>query len=361
MTNAPSGISLKNLLEQAPLPAAQVSRHALQMAMALRSAHESGRIVGILDPSRIYLNAGGAVIDAAGEAPSAYAAPELLAGARPDVRSDVFGFGAIVHQMLTGVPPFAGTSAPETAPSGLSGSIPGEPLPSAAAERQALERVILQCLENNPNRRWQSARAICMELRLLNGAARRQQTVPDPRRSLEALVREQVLRIETEVGTRMVSWERGVLALQQMTAEIAARIGSCEQGLAGLQGAVQQQQEEVHALAGSVEQKFGLQTQAAQALQGAVERTECRLNSAVDSIGACERTMVEIRGAGAESAEALQASIQALQERLGSQSESIEVLRAAVGQTDDLLERMVDTIDSLQSFVFERTAELASA
>ena len=61
------GASLDSILEQSSLPAADALRYALNLALALRSGHESGTVYRVLDPSRIYLSAHEAVIETASE------------------------------------------------------------------------------------------------------------------------------------------------------------------------------------------------------------------------------------------------------------------------------------------------------
>jgi serine/threonine protein kinase len=83
-----------------------------------------------------------------------YMSPEQLQGKPADARSDIFSFGAVLYEMLSGKRAFEGTSAASVI--------------AAVLERQAaplelsppLERVVLTCLEKEPERRWQSAREI---------------------------------------------------------------------------------------------------------------------------------------------------------------------------------------------------------
>ena len=93
-----------------------------------------------------------------------YMAPEQLEGKEADARSDIFAFGAVLHEMLTGVPAFGGTSQ-----ASLIASILKEP-PSAMARVAAvapasLERLVRVCLAKDPEERWQSARDLVGALR----------------------------------------------------------------------------------------------------------------------------------------------------------------------------------------------------
>jgi serine/threonine protein kinase len=93
-----------------------------------------------------------------------YMAPEQLEGKEADVRSDVFAFGAVVYEMLTGERAFPG----KTLVSLMASILEHEPkLPSSgpAAVPPALARVVQKCLAKDPNRRWQSAGDLADELR----------------------------------------------------------------------------------------------------------------------------------------------------------------------------------------------------
>ena len=85
----------------------------------------------------------------------AYMAPEQIDG-RADARSDIFALGAVMVEVFTGRPAFAGDT-----PSAILGAIvQGEPPSVAEARPQAppgLDRVVRRCLAKRPEDRWQSA------------------------------------------------------------------------------------------------------------------------------------------------------------------------------------------------------------
>ena len=94
-----------------------------------------------------------------------YMAPEQVRGETDtlDARTDVYGLGATLYDVLAGVPPFAGTSNLQTLYRTLNDEAP--PLRKRnAALPAALEAVVMKCLEKKPERRYASARELSEEL-----------------------------------------------------------------------------------------------------------------------------------------------------------------------------------------------------
>jgi eukaryotic-like serine/threonine-protein kinase len=100
-----------------------------------------------------------------------YMAPEQLEGKEADTRSDVFAFGAVVYEMLTGARVFQG----KTLVSVMASILEHEP-PSLSSVNSSvpasLTRVIQKCLAKDPNRRWQSAADLADELRWIGDELR---------------------------------------------------------------------------------------------------------------------------------------------------------------------------------------------
>ena len=98
-------------------------------------------------------------------------APEQLEGRDADARTDIFAFGAVLYEMLTGKKAFEGKSQ-----ASLIGAIMHEPPPIAVTQPPTppvLDRIVKKCLAKDPDDRWQSAKDLCDELQWVAEAGSR--------------------------------------------------------------------------------------------------------------------------------------------------------------------------------------------
>jgi predicted Ser/Thr protein kinase/pimeloyl-ACP methyl ester carboxylesterase len=209
------GTSLKEKLSKGSLPEKEVARLGAQLTDALAEAHEQGVIHRDIKPGNIVLTNKGqakvldfglaklveseakpaeaATVDSltqpVGVAGTlAYMAPEQLAGETIDARTDIYSSGVVLYEMATGRRPFEEKTA-----TALAGAILHQPpQPPSTRNRRispGLQNIILKCLEKEPERRYQSAKELRIDLERL-GAGIAVPAAPRPRSwSIAAILR----------------------------------------------------------------------------------------------------------------------------------------------------------------------------
>jgi len=193
------GATLRERTGGAALPQRKAIDYALQTAQGLAAAHEKGIVHRDLKPDNIFITKDGRVkildfgiakltqpegIQSQTEIPTrrvdtdpgtvmgtvGYMSPEQVRGKGVDHRSDIFSFGAILYEMLSGHRAFHGESAADT----MSAILKEDP-PDLSDTNQnispALERLVNHCLEKNPEARFHSARDLAFALEALSGSA----------------------------------------------------------------------------------------------------------------------------------------------------------------------------------------------
>jgi hypothetical protein len=213
--------TLAQRLDQGRLPPAEALRCAIQLAGSLRELHDRGKTHGAVTPSNVALSAGSVeLLQGSSGSITPYTAPEVVQGCAADMRSDIFGFGAIVFEMFTGRRAFGGESR-----GALMASLTKSPTPSTGTA--ALDRVVGSCLNKDPDARASHMRRIVMELKLLGVPARRElANRPDGEgQGLEAVnarigqielaveeIRRHMAHFEHSVAADLLDIERGIKA-----------------------------------------------------------------------------------------------------------------------------------------------------
>jgi eukaryotic-like serine/threonine-protein kinase len=194
VTELLEGETLRSRLAGGALAPRRALDYAIQIANGLAAAHEKGIVHRDLKPENLFVTRDGRVkildfglaklmqIDAvgpqtnlpttpvsAGTEPGVvmgtlgYMSPEQVRGKSADARSDIFAFGAILYEMLSGKRAFHRDTAADT----MSAILREEPEDLSSTNRQvpaALDRIIHHCLEKDPEARFHSAHDLAFQL-----------------------------------------------------------------------------------------------------------------------------------------------------------------------------------------------------
>jgi eukaryotic-like serine/threonine-protein kinase len=193
------GETLRERIGGTALPTRKAIDYAVQIARGLAAAHDKGIVHRDLKPENLFLTSDGRVkildfglakllapdvhqesetiekpavgTDAGSVLGTVgYMSPEQVRARPVDHRSDIFSFGAVLYEMLSGNRAFRGNSAVET----MNAILKEDPPALSETARQlppALERIVAHCLEKSPEERFQSASDIAFDLEQLSGAS----------------------------------------------------------------------------------------------------------------------------------------------------------------------------------------------
>jgi hypothetical protein len=326
-------MTLTDLLADGALPLSDALRVATHLAEEMRQLHDSGRVCGVLQPSNVVVTDAGVEIVATpweSGVITPYSAPEILQGQAPDQRSDIFAFGAILHEAVVGRRAFAGDTADSLAVS-LAISAP------APTGNAGLDHLIGNCTAKDRAVRCQRMQKAILELKLLAIAPRpeivtRQQTVT-------AVVRAEAEKLETRVAALLQSQEKALIDVQQSSGdsinELRDRVSQLEAELKP----VQSRSAMLEALCNSVMKQLEQVQQNVQAIDVRVEGLK-------------------------EQNEVLSQGVTVMQEYMGSRMHEFEQIltshRTALAsivasqeQTDDVVEGMVGAMELVHTIVFD--------
>ena len=186
------GETLSDRLRKGPLPLDEALRTACAVGDALDKAHRKGITHRDVKPGNVMLTQSGPKLldfglakfqSRPGREPDLsavteqkpltekgailgtfqYMAPEQLEGGDTDARTDIFAFGVLLYEMVTGHKAFSGNSQASL----ISAIMSSEPRPISElrpATPKSIDRIVRRCLAKDPEDRWQSARDVVLEL-----------------------------------------------------------------------------------------------------------------------------------------------------------------------------------------------------
>jgi eukaryotic-like serine/threonine-protein kinase len=189
------GETLRTTLDSGSPSQRKAIEYGVQIAQGLAAAHEKGIVHRDLKPENIFITKDGRIkildfglakLAQKGAVPdsvtltsshtaagvvmgtASYMAPEQVRGEAADPRTDIFAFGAVLYEMLSGTRAFRRETTAETMTAVLKEdppelSDPGHPV------SPALDRIVRRCLEKSPDQRFQSAKDLSFALSALSG------------------------------------------------------------------------------------------------------------------------------------------------------------------------------------------------
>ena len=205
VTELLDGETLRGALAAGPLPLRKALAYAQQIARGLAAAHRRGIVHRDLKPENVFVTADGLVkildfglaklSEAADHRRSAvsttapgmvlgtvgYMSPEQAKGELADHRSDIFSFGAVLYEMLSGQRAFQGNSPVETLSAILKEQPPDLTLVVPGLS-PGLARIVDRCLEKNRDDRFQSAADLRFALEAISGVSTPAAVEARPRR-----------------------------------------------------------------------------------------------------------------------------------------------------------------------------------
>ncbi|HTS62110.1 MAG TPA: protein kinase [Candidatus Acidoferrales bacterium] len=330
--------TLAQYIEKVRLTEGEALKLAADLAETLRRLHDRCEVHGALTPETVELTESGLELIPAphgAQAVTRYTAPEVVHGQEADRRSDIFSFGAILFELVTGERAFAEDTVSSPAPTS------GNP---------AVDRVVCSCLEKNPDARMPRMQRVILELKLLAVAVQRTETAAALHRekaSSDAVrfeMQDLAGRLEERMALQLQAHEDAVADLQRSTVEAVAQL---KEQFSVLQSELGATHEVLADLTAQPEQK--IEAASANVLDY-VNRGFQRLE---ERIAAIERGNAEGARSAQQFEQIVSAYLKKVDENLMSQSAAIETAQSAIAQTEDLVERVVEALESLQTAVLD--------
>jgi eukaryotic-like serine/threonine-protein kinase len=367
------------------LPVAESLQIAMLLAEQMRQLHETGSAHGRLAPSVVAIEGNAVQLLPPHDGDTLpYSAPEVLRGGVPDARSDIFSFGAIVFEMLTGR-----KACEQVLPLGS-----GSP---------AVDRLVNGCVTPSPDSRYQHVQKLMLELRLLFSAARRANpgmlpaftppvaptpfapppmAPPNPLYTYAAAppppplytpappmpTANAIQELESRIGARLQEQERTIANVAHVANEVLKALREQQSSAAAAPPPPMPLSTPTRSYSRPTgysmldEAPVGNRTDKMIDLIGdKLSRMDLVVSSLVDRVQKMEDIFDQFDTDAAALRDSVTRDIGRFDRALKAQGTAIESARTAMGQTDDLVERVVEALDSLQAMFVTASEEHSMA
>jgi Tol biopolymer transport system component len=201
-----AGTTLRERLVEGPLPPRKALELGREIALGLAAAHEKGIVHRDLKPENLFVTSDGRVkildfglarvetpqerltqspTEGVGTEPGTvmgtvgYMSPEQVRGRPADARSDIFSFGSVLYEMVSGERAFRGDSPAETM-AAIAQKDPPELAEPSGRFAPAVERILRHCLEKRPEDRFHTAHDLAFALEAAMGASSAARVAAEP-------------------------------------------------------------------------------------------------------------------------------------------------------------------------------------
>jgi serine/threonine protein kinase len=330
-------------MDMGRLSLSEALRLSSQLAEALRRVHEQGQVHGALTPDLIDLEDTGLQIrsapDGTASAITPYTAAEVMKGQVPDAKADIFAFGAILYEMAAGRRTF---NSEWEARSSL-----GNP---------ALEKVIRACVAEDPNARVPRIQRVMLEIKLAAVTARKAEAAEGLRRQkANGATRDHLQELEARLEARLAAQAEAYdVAIEDMRrAQYDSNEALREQVEILCSELVVTQERLATVIAVPIDQQVtGL-------LAGPLTEVNNTIKALSESTETLKRTVDDMARRSQQFEQRTASELIDLGRNVKANAVAIEAAQMGQAQNEELLERVIETLEALQSDVLGPEATVA--
>ena len=266
------------------LPVDEALRHASSLAQALRRMHQEGAVCGCLDPDHIVWNKDGVkLLQNGATGLTNYLSPEQARGEGADARSNIFSFGAIAYELLSGRKAF-----PASDPEELKREIMERSPAPLTGIPEEISSLVSRCLEKRREDRWQRMGSVLIELKLANAIARQAHSASEWKERVTSL-RSQIAAQDGRLTAHQEAQQSVDAVLRQSVQGLEVKIDSQGTEIARIHGT----QAAAHEAIAALQKGAQIHAKAIESIEVAALQTDEVVEHVVDAFGAMHKSVGE--------------------------------------------------------------------